>query len=631
MPPKGTKKRKVDVPAPVVVDENADGVDAVDDEGRSGGRKVAGKKWTQAQINANSEAVHAAMANGKKPPSTPLKKPPSTHRELAALVDKFDVVEKADFGKHVSIPTNMMVEPTLLLCTLCATNNHHKWKSTHDIHKLREHLAQCHPSKSAAPASKEGLTDTSTGLRNALVRAILRAGLSVHAAVSLFEELLPYMTNEKAEVPMEVTADKLKSLIDQYLSAQENNMKEVFASQTHMSLSFDGGTSEIFGLHLVVTIVYCKSRKYCLPVHYKSKGGTLAGADLARILVNSLKAFDITLDKVRFIVMDGADYNFTGVDGIHEMVQVVDAISKGNDVPAELSDVDFSQPAPWLGVLTDALTEGFAGIPIIRCRGHYTKTKLDHAIQGVEWPKTSAALFAKYVCNSLYNATARKTRLLAFVRGKVKDNQAADKVSELTLEQLCKSNCTYVETGDPTIDEIQALLEAIGEKAALLENGTIAFANARARIMHSGDSCATFLIEVPKLLEELKSTLQRFKKVQAPLALKNNTRWHRSVYKCYIFCLTHLEDITEFYLAEAAAGLSMPDSAKKLLDLCNTAEKVTELYTQLHEYVEVLSATACYMNYVCEYSSGRPDASRSRSSFGNKNANEKSFRLPFRA
>ena len=89
---------------------------------------MAGKKWTQAQINANSEAVHAAMANGKKPPSTPLKKPPSTHRELAALVDKFDVVEKADFGKHVSIPTNMMVEPTLLLCTLCATNNHHKWK-----------------------------------------------------------------------------------------------------------------------------------------------------------------------------------------------------------------------------------------------------------------------------------------------------------------------------------------------------------------------------------------------------------------------------------------------------------------------------------------------------------------------
>ena len=73
MPPKGPKKRKVDVPAPVVVDENADGVDAVDDEGRSGGRKVAGKKWTQAQINANSEAVHAAMANGKKPPTTPLK------------------------------------------------------------------------------------------------------------------------------------------------------------------------------------------------------------------------------------------------------------------------------------------------------------------------------------------------------------------------------------------------------------------------------------------------------------------------------------------------------------------------------------------------------------------------------
>ena len=118
MPPKGTKKRKVDVPAPVVVDENAGGVDAVDAEGRSGGRKVAGKKRSQAQINAKLEAVHAAMANGKKPPSTPLKKPPSTHRELAALVDKFDVVEKADFGKHVSIPTNMMVEPTLLLCTL---------------------------------------------------------------------------------------------------------------------------------------------------------------------------------------------------------------------------------------------------------------------------------------------------------------------------------------------------------------------------------------------------------------------------------------------------------------------------------------------------------------------------------
>ena len=81
---------------------------------------------------------------------------------------------------------------------------------------------------------------------------------------------------------------------------------------------------------------------------------------------------------------------------------------------------------------------------------------------------------------------------------------------------------------------------------------------------------------------------------------------HTVAQQCYIFCLTHLEDITEFYLAEAAAGLSMPDSAKKLLDLCNTAEKVTELYTQLHEYVEVLSATACYMNYVCEYSSGRP-------------------------
>ena len=57
------------------------------------------------------------------------------------------------------------------------------------------------------------------------------------------------------------------------LASQEDNMKKIFTGQDHISLSFDGGTSDVFGLHLIVTVVYCNLRKYCLPVYYKSCGG----------------------------------------------------------------------------------------------------------------------------------------------------------------------------------------------------------------------------------------------------------------------------------------------------------------------------------------------------------------------
>ena len=91
--------------------------------------------------------------------------------------------------------------------------------------------------------------------RNALARGLLLAGCNVTAVAKFLKEMSAFLVVDGQSV-VNITREKVKKITVDYLARQEADMKKVFTEAQHVAVSFDGGTSKAFGLHLFVTMVF---------------------------------------------------------------------------------------------------------------------------------------------------------------------------------------------------------------------------------------------------------------------------------------------------------------------------------------------------------------------------------------
>ena len=392
-------------------------------------------------VNATKAAAKAAVAQtppGKrdKPPESTgedLKdqkdKRPLTHEVLAEKFKCFTVVKKADYGSHVGIPVNMMQQETVLLCTKCPANKKSgkNWLGTMKAQRLQEHMGMFHsegtpatPAKTAkdwgfesdgssedlsAPTTAEATPSKTISFTDALVRGIIRAGLSASQAAKVVEEWGPFLTCVFNEDKPRINEEKIRALIERHLVAQDEDYRRFFADTEHVGLSFDGGTSEAFGMHLIVTYVFTAQKRIALPIVYLTNGNAFNGASLAETIVRQLREYNIDLGKVRVCVMDGAPYNGTAVDGLDGLIALVDDLANETGVVDEVLE----KTTEWYGRLKTAVSEGLAGIPTFLCKGHLTKTRIDKAMKDAKWENSVAWMFVNFVCCSLHNAPTRQT------------------------------------------------------------------------------------------------------------------------------------------------------------------------------------------------------------------------------
>ena len=66
------------------------------------------------------------------------------------------------------------------------------------------------------------------GLRNALARAILRSGVSIKACKRFLDEIAPYLRTEADSSAPKLSADHLRSFIDDFVEDQDKEMAERF-------------------------------------------------------------------------------------------------------------------------------------------------------------------------------------------------------------------------------------------------------------------------------------------------------------------------------------------------------------------------------------------------------------------
>ena len=150
--------------------------------------------------------------------------------------------------------------------------------------RLQEHMGMFHsegtpatPAKTAkdwgfeSDGSSEDLSDPTTAeaapsktisFTDALVRGIIRAGLSASQAAKVVEEWGPFLTCVFNEDKPRINEEKIRALIERYLVAQDEDYRRFFADTEHVGLSFDGGTSEAFGMHLAVVPAACSRRLF---------------------------------------------------------------------------------------------------------------------------------------------------------------------------------------------------------------------------------------------------------------------------------------------------------------------------------------------------------------------------------
>ena len=438
MPPK--KKRTVKKseaavdPPPSTVDPEVttDGDDAEVPASNTQARKnrKKPKKPTPAKRAAQLAAVKAAFKD-QAPIKTQCNATVTlTHAELAVMYPKYRVVLKEDYGKYITLPRNMREGDSVLLCTVCSekgiTGKH--FHATHNVNKLYEHMKH-HPECMKTPKrvkQTEAEDDMSgdevpeggsePGLRNALARAILRSGVSIKACKRFLDEIAPYLRTEADSSAPKLSADQLRSFIDDFVEDQDKEMAERFKLIDHFALSFDGGTSKVFGLHIMVILVYTYARKYALPVIYKDCGATWTGAHISDTIIASLRKYNIGLEKVRIIVMDGATYNFVAVSGLNFVIDIVDALEQGRDVDSETYEsIEITKTPEWLHGLQSAVRDNGLVSPIeILCRGHMVKTRINHAMAEVDWNKTASFHFVKLVCQSLHNVGGSEAALARF-------------------------------------------------------------------------------------------------------------------------------------------------------------------------------------------------------------------------
>ena len=75
---------------------------------------------------------------------------------------------------------------------------------------------------------------------------------------------------------------------------------------------------------------------------------------------------------------------------------------------------------------------------------------------------------------------------------------------------------------------------------------------------------------------------------------------HTSVYKAYVFCEHHCLDIIEFFTQEQKTKASIPDSLRKVVEVCSSAANVEEIQPDLKEYLQAMTPLADYLNAISE-------------------------------
>ena len=214
-------------------------------------KKQSAKKPTAAKKAASIAAVQEAFKGQIKGPTSQPQTETLSHEEIANMYPKYRVVRKEEFPGYMSMPRNMRKEDTVLLCTVCSEEGKVRpdkhFHATHSLPKLYDHLKRAHPEVFKTPrkgkmkaeddddGSEDDSTQDDTGLRNALARAILRSGVSIHACKRFLDELAPYMRTEADPstcVP-KLSADHLRSIIDDFVEKQDNDMVERFKSIDH--------------------------------------------------------------------------------------------------------------------------------------------------------------------------------------------------------------------------------------------------------------------------------------------------------------------------------------------------------------------------------------------------------------
>ena len=296
------------------------------------------KEMTAPQMAAAKASTLAAVANtppsgrDRPPSTTPVKerkeKHAPTHESLAQLYPDFTVVKKGNFKDYVNIPSNFMRTPegvekdSVLLCKKCPLNKKSGkcWFGTFNPAKLKTHV-ELHKTKDVADkkekdvAKNYGLeessvdsdradepeSDSKVSFADALVRGMIHAGLSTTQAAKVLAEWGPFLNSKPAEdggCPP-INEVKLKGLVEKYLLAQDADYVSHFAEMEHVGLTFDGGTSKAFGMHLVVTYVFSARKKIALPIVYLTTGRAFDGAQLASTIIGQLREYGICLEKVR--------------------------------------------------------------------------------------------------------------------------------------------------------------------------------------------------------------------------------------------------------------------------------------------------------------------------------------------
>jgi len=314
-----TKKPSPTLEKPIVVPRpkmSAAGVKAVQDTAR------AAVKETSAAVSA------AKIAKLRKHAKDAIE----VHQAIVKLCACYQHVLKKDFGEYGDIPKNMLGFESLVKCKACwdMGKGGKSWKSSTKLYSLEQHALMKHPHESkkgsSTPSSKK-TTGSSTpsskklnsiaspepelpstterkivSFRNALARATLRTGVTMSQAAVFVEEMLPYMSGKPvAERPGALGVTQLKIIQAEYVACQEEKIKGFLSQSEHYALAFDGGTSDTFGLHVLVAYVFAGGCCFALPVVFRSKGQTFDGGACGAALTSLMIEYGIEIAKIRLL------------------------------------------------------------------------------------------------------------------------------------------------------------------------------------------------------------------------------------------------------------------------------------------------------------------------------------------
>ena len=166
-----------------------------------------------------------------------------------------------------------------------------------------------------------------------------------------------------------------------------------------------------------------------------------------------------------------------------------------------------------------------------------------------------------------------------------------------TVHEIVENFLASIESVAPTSDDCEATLVELDEACQLLGIDE-AFVVFRAKVQHGegnyNDAFVSFHGDLLKAASK-KTSAQTTKRMN--FALKNATRWHSSVFRCYVFCLSHLYEICEFYASEESGATP---SIGKLCQLVDTSGKIQHLQEELNDYVQTFAKVAEYMNWLAE-------------------------------